>query len=149
MVLSPVLLLAGVTLTFGSEWGPALISLGIGSAVVWGITEAARDRVRRERVAVLSVLLGEGQARTRECQDTTADFDQTKRYCDEWGIRVEQYILREFGRGALAVYNSSDGLPMFGIVRRGGAEAEERANYETWCRLRCARLTELLARMSA
>ncbi len=149
-VLSPVLLVAGVSLTFGTEWGLALISLGIGLAVAWGIADHTIGRRRRQQAIVLAVLLREGQDITRACQDIAQDWTSAKQRTDDWGSRVEQYLFAQWGQGVLAVYNSSDGLPMFAVVRRGTDPVSmERSNYESWLRLRCARLTELLARVSA
>src|SRR5712692_7167190 len=55
-VLAPILLVAGITLTFGPQWGPIFIYAGIVAAAVGGTAFYLRDRARQkalERIATL------------------------------------------------------------------------------------------------
>ncbi len=117
------------------------VALAFVSASFAGLKENQRARHRNH----LGEFLRRGQALTRACQDESADFASVKSDCDIWGDEVDGYVRRFFGEAAVALHNSSDGLPMFAVVRKSD---RERNNYESWCRLRCARLSEAIGRLS-
>jgi hypothetical protein len=64
--------------------------------------------------------------------------------CDSWATEVEAYLQKHFGSGAVALFNSSDGILVPASLR---PETPERNALAAWCRLRCAGLSERLGRL--
>ncbi len=117
------------------------VALAVVSASFQGLKE---DQKRRRRTR-LGTFLIRGQQLTRDCQDEGTDWDSVKKDCDVWENEIDAYIRKHFGDAAVALHNSSDGLPSFNVVRKAN---QERNDYESWCRLRCARLSEAIGRLS-
>jgi hypothetical protein len=125
-----------------------LLIFAVAFAFVSAGFQGLKENQKRRHRHTLGLHLLAGQDLIRRCQKPEMPFAATKTETDSWGNLVFAYIAKHFGDGAAVLFDSSDGLTSFGIVRQEGTEGRERNNYESYLRFRCARLAELIGRLS-
>ena len=95
-ILAPVLIVAGIGLTFGKEWGPLFIYAGAALAVVGALAVYLRDRVRQKALEAIAALRKTGvELRNRGLGlKNETELTSWLKERDAWRVRALATVLK-------------------------------------------------------
>lgn len=141
-----VICFALIPIVDDSELRYGLGIVGAGFVLVSAAFPALRENHKRRRSDKLGDYIRRLLDLARACDDRSVGFHDTKKACDVLGNEMDRYVKDQFGQGAVEHVNNSEGISVgISLYPSMLADADERHAYNGWCRLRAARVSELVA----